>query len=1075
MRLRLFGLVVILALFVQGVDFAQAEDATYWINLGDEYYNQGDNVKAIECFLEAKNIQEKTLGKEHPDYAELLNDLGYLYKSMGDYTNTEGYYLEAKAIWERALGKEHPDYALSLNNLGALYDTLGDYARAEGYYLEAKAIWEKALGKGHPNYAASLNNLGMLYRNMGNYIGAEGYFIEAKDIWEMVLGKEHPSYAISVNNLGYLYSSMGDYARAEVYYLEAKDIREKVLGKENPNYAASLNNLGALYRNMGDYTGAEGYNLEAKEIRERVLGKEHSDYAASLNNLGAVYNSLGDYARAEGYYLEAKGIMERALREGHPSYAISLNNLGVLYRNIGDYARAEGYYLEAKDIRERALGKGHPSYATSLDSLGSLYATMGDYAKAEGYFLEAKDIRERALGKGHPDYAGTLNNLGLLYHNMNDYAGAERYFLEAKDIFDMTLGKRHPSYAISLNNLGLLYFGIGDYARAERYYLEAKGIIEKALGKEYSYYVNSLDNMFALYLSTRKFTHVITFKQESNQLNIGQVNRNFSFLSEQQRNAYWNANAYSFELSYSLSWYYPVPESNVLNYDNALFSKGLLLRTTNAVRDSIYSSGDHALIAQFEDLGRLRQQINALIQSEDRNEAYIQSLEVRAEALDKSLTQASVAFREFQADLGLGWQDVRDSLLTNEAAIEFVSFRVYDKGWTGTTQYAALVLRPGMGAPVWVPLCEEDVLAQIFSRIERFSRLGPQEQTRQLYDDYGPALYNAIWQPLEKPLEGVSTVYYSPSGLLHKIAFNAIPVGDSRLMDVYDLNLLSSTREVVYRNSMTSQTPASAVIYGGLVYDMDAESMRQEALAFVIPETGNRQAALPAELRGGNRNGWDYLDGAELERIMVQQMLNTNKIPNAVYSGVSGNEESFKDLNGKKTAVIHLATHGFFIQDIEKKDAERELLQRVGGGERGFENPLLRSGLILSGGNNAWINRSVPGIEDGILFADEVARLNLLGTELVVLSACETGLGEVNNSEGVFGLQRAFKLAGAQTLVMSLWKVSDEATKILMENFYQSWLSGISKQDAMKEAQRMLRADSRYSSPFYWAAFVVMD
>jgi len=192
-----------------------------------------------------------------------------------------------------------------------------------------------------------------------------------------------------------------------------------------------------------------------------------------------------------------------------------------------------------------------------------------------------------------------------------------------------------------------------------------------------------------------------------------------------------------------------------------------------------------------------------------------------------------------------------------------------------------------------------------------------------------------------------------------------------------------------------------------------------------------------------------------------------------VYTGAGGNEESFKNLSGKKISLIHIATHGFFIQDVEKDHDNRELLQRVGGGQKAIENPLLRSGLMLAGGNNAWTNNPVEGVEDGILFADEVARMNLVGTSVVVLSACETGLGEVNNSEGVFGLQRAFKLAGAETLIMSLWEVSDEATMFLMERFYANWLSGMDRQSAFKQARRALRAD--YEAPFYWAAFVLMD
>jgi Flp pilus assembly protein TadD len=879
------------------------------------------------------------------------------------------------------------------------------------------------------------------------------------------------------------YYIRGNYARAIECFLEVKEIYEKTLGKEHPDYATTLNNLGTLYDSMGNYGKAEVYHLEAAGILETVLGKGHPDYATSLNNLGTLYWNMGDYGKAEGYLLEAATIQETSLGKGHPSYATSLNNLGALYISMGDYGKTEGYLLQAADIMETALGKGHPSYATSLNSLGALYDRIGDYGKAEGYYLEAATILETALGKGHPDYATSLNNLGALYNRMGDYGKAEGFYLKATGILETALGKGHPDYARSLNNLGALYISMGDYGKAEGYHLEAAGIWETALGKGHPYYNTSLNNLYMLYLSTNNYTQALVSKKEADLLNTIAINQNFSFLSEQQRTAYWNANSYTFELSYSLSFFHPVQESNTLNYDNALLSKGILLRATNAVRDSIYSSGDIALIVQFEKLGQFRQQISALRQR-GGNEAYIQTLEAEAEALDKSLTQASAEFREFQNDLNLNWQNVRDSLQPNEAAIEFVSFELYDKKWTGKTQYAALVLRHGMDAPVWVPLCEETVLAGLYEKLDALKTNWegrPQDLAKALtdllYDELGHNLYTAVWQPLESVLGGVTAVYYSPSGLLHKVSFNAVPVNENlRLTDKYDLNLVSSTREVVYLKNKTAETPRSAVVYGGLRYDIDENTMRNEALAYNVLETETRiSAALSADLSRGGRGGWGYLMGTDREQLAIQRMLAANGVPPIVYSGAGGNEESFKALNGGGTSVIHLATHGFFIEDIEKSNDDRELLQRVGGGQKALENPLLRSGLILAGGNHAWANNPVAGVEDGILFADEVARMNLLGTELVVLSACETGLGGVNNSEGVFGLQRAFKLAGAKTIVMSLWEVDDRATVMLMEQFYRNWLSGKSKQEAMKEAQKSLRADERFTSPYYWAAFVLMD
>jgi CHAT domain-containing protein len=374
---------------------------------------------------------------------------------------------------------------------------------------------------------------------------------------------------------------------------------------------------------------------------------------------------------------------------------------------------------------------------------------------------------------------------------------------------------------------------------------------------------------------------------------------------------------------------------------------------------------------------------------------------------------------------------------------------------------------------VWIPLCEETQLKELFAIIKD---KGAAEQTKNLYDDFGAELYTTLWQPLEKELAGVKTVFYAASGLLHKIAFAAIPVtgnsGDKdriRLGDRYDLNLVSSTREVVNRGKTKTVTPDYAVIYGGLEYNGTAEIMQEMARGY---KTDERLASAPGRGFTPGSVEWPFLPGSESESLNIQQLLKGQHISTTLYAKQEGNEESFKNLDRSKTALLHLATHGFFLEDLEQED--RNLIQRLGGGSpNAGKNPLLRSGLMLSGSNNAWNGSPVEGVEDGILTADEIARLNLMGTELVVLSACQTGLGDVDNSEGVFGLQRAFKLAGVETLIMSLWKVDDYATSALMTVFYGEWLGGKSKQAAFKEAQRQVRAE--YPQPFYWAAFVMMD
>jgi CHAT domain-containing protein len=776
---------------------------------------------------------------------------------------------------------------------------------------------------------------------------------------------------------------------------------------------------------------------------------------------------VGDYAQAERSLLEARSIREKVLGREHPGYAVTLNNLGLLYQDMGDYAQAERCHLEARSIREKVLGREHPGYAGTLNSLGTLYYTMGDYVQAERCFLEVKVIAEKALGREHPSYAVALNNLGGLYHAIGDYAQAERYLLEAKVIREKVLGREHPDYATTLSNLGVLYSALGDYAQAERCHLEAGSIQEKALGREHPDYATTLSNMSFLYQDMGAYARATELKAEVSRLRIGMADRNFAFLSGRQRASYWDTMAFDFEGSYSLSYFYPAAASNGLNYNNTLFSKGLLLRTSNAVRDSVYSSGDTALIGRYEELGRLRQQISALRQSGgDRD--YIQSLETRAEELDKSLTRDSAAYRDLRAGLALTWQDVRDSLKKGEAAVEFAAFRVYDKKWTPRTAYAALLVNPGREAPVWIPLCDEERLKELFAKVQ--DQQSPLVQTWTLYDQNGAELYAAVWQPLEKELKGVKTLYYAPAGLLHKLAFGAVPVPgkkEVRLADVYDLNLVSSTAEAV-RRERGSGAAGPAVIYGGLEYD-GSEGVLREASGRYRKRDGAGQRTLPD---GGAWGGVGFLKGTAAETEGIAARLGRRKIPNTLYSGSLGNEESFKALDGAKTAVLHLATHGFFLEDVERNYEEQELVRQLGG-EKAFENPLLRSGLILAGANHALNGKPLEGIEDGILTADEVSQLNLTGTALVVLSACQTGLGEVNNGEGVFGLQRAFKLAGVETLIMSLWSVDDYATALLMEVFYEQWLSGKSKQAAFKEARRQVR--KKYPQPFYWAAFVMMD
>ncbi|MBP6185626.1 MAG: CHAT domain-containing protein [Saprospiraceae bacterium] len=1014
------------------------ESAMYGLccfNHGRVEYYKTDYPESEKWYLESKSIYEKTVGKKNLDYANCLFNLAVLYRVMGQFEKAEPLYIEYKDIVEHALGKEHPDYASILNNMGNLYWYMGQYEKAELLHLEAKDIREKSLGKEHPKYASSLNNLANLYSDMGQYEKAELLHRECKDIWEKSLGKEHPDIAKTLNNLAMLYINMGQYEKSEPLYLESNDIMEKALGKKHPDYASSLNNLANLYSDMGQFEKAEPLYLESNDIWEKVLGKDHPEYGNGLNSLAILYDVMGQYEKAELLYLEAKDIWEKALGKEHPDYATSLNNLATLYDIMGQYEKAEPLCLESKDIREKALGKEHPEYAASLNNLATLYQAMGQYKKAEPLYLESKDIREKALGKEHPDYAWSLNGLADLYRDMGQYEKAEPLYLESKDIWAKSLGKEHPNYARGLNALANLYFKMGQYEKAEPLYLELSLSNKRRLEKA------------TLHLSERELHNYL--------------------------------NTFSASQNSTLSFTYTTGSELLIStcYDNSLFYKGFLLQSAGRIRQLALS--DTATTEKFNRLKGYHRRLATLYSMSIAERKGISELKEKANLAEKELARAVAGYSD--AIRQVKWEDVKAGLKQSEAAIEFVHFKVNFTRKTDSILYAALLILPGAEQPKFIPLFEEKALALLVSsNTERKA-----DYVNELYTlaDRGlvklgtekSSLYELIWKPLEAYLSGIKTIYYSPSGLLHRINVDAIPVSEMEtIADKYQLITLNSTRQLVIPTQIKNANN-DAVLFGGIQFEQDSTFYNDESLLASRSRGDLSFTSVDSTLRGGT---WHYLAGTEREVNAIEKMMLTSGINPRLKKGSEATEESFKNIginNVPSPRILHIATHGYFFPDpksITKStgfNSEQESVFKIS------DHPMLRSGLILAGGNTAWQgNQTLEGREDGILTAYEISQMNLSNTELIVLSACETGLGEIQGNEGVYGLQRAFKIAGAKYLIMSLWQVPDKQTSLLMTTFYKKWLEEkMTIPDAFHAAQKQLRDNGL--DPYNWAGFVLVE
>jgi tetratricopeptide (TPR) repeat protein len=1003
-------------------------------------YNKGDILEAEKWYLEAIDIREKVLGKEHPLYAATLVNLANLYRYLNNYKKAEPLYLEAKDIRDKMLGVEHPHYAASLNNLAILYWYMGNFEKAEPLYLEAKAIREKVLGVEHPDYAASLSNLALLYKSMGIYEKAEPLFLEATIIQEKVLGIEHPNYATSLNSLATLYMDMGYYEKAEILFLEAKAIREKVLGVGHPDYAMSLTGLAVLYRNMGYYEKAEPLFLEAKTIQEKVLGIEHPDYASSLNNLAGFYMDMANYVKAAPLYLESTSIREKVLGVEHPDYATSLNNLAILYRNMGSYEKAEPLYIETLAIREKVLGKAHPDFAKSLYNLAGFYRSLGYYEKAEPLYLEAKDIHGKVFGDEHPDYAASLNNLANFYLDLGNYEKSEALYLDAKYIRKKVLGAAHPDYSQSLHNLANFY-------EKQNLFSNADPLFEEAL-------VNSQSNLV-------KAT---------------------SFLSEQELAKYAvkfrksgdNLSAYLFSRSAVEAEPGILP---TLAYDHALFYKGVLLNAASRLNPPPLASPESVEINLL--LKGYRRRLSAEYSKPIAERKGIAELEEKANHAEKELARSIAGYVD--ALRQVKWQEVKAGLKQSAVAIEFVHFKVDFSKKSDSTMYAALLILPGSERPKFIPLFEEKALALLVSsNTERKA-----DYVNELYTlaDRGliklgtekSSLYDLIWKPLEDDLSGINTIYFSPSGLLHRINFDAIPISDiETIADKYQLISLNSTRQIVIPTAL-KMVHNDAVLFGGIQFEKDSTLQKDEPLLASRSISAVSFAAVDSTLRGGT---WNYLSGTEREVNAIEKIMQTTGVNTTLKKEYEATEEAFKNIganNAPSPRILHIATHGYFFPDPKSNATGTGL-----GGEQESvfkisDHPMLRSGLILAGGNAAWQgNQTLEGREDGILTAYEISQMNLSNTELVVLSACETGLGEIQGNEGVYGLQRAFKIAGAKYLIMSLWQVPDKQTSLLMTTFYKKWLEDkMAIPEAFHAAQKELRDIGL--DPYQWAGFVLVE
>jgi len=845
-------------------------------------------------------------------------------------------------------------------------------------------------------------------------------------------------------------------------------------------YARTLYMIGYGYMQLSQFEKAVNFAFETKLIIEKTDGKTNSLYRGNLNNLAICNTILGRTEEAEAMFLEAREINGQVGGKETEEYAMITANVSHFYLRMGNYKKALQYAQEATDLSLRLTGENDPIYANSLKTLASAYGRFNDFQKSEQIYLQALSIYEKAFGKDDRQYVEVLHDLATLYSKTNQLEKSKAYFSEALAKKEKIYGKDNWSYSSTANNFGVLYIGTGEFEKAEPLLLNSLGTTETLFGPDNAENLFTLINLAILYNNMKQYG-----KSEALHLRLSNIfqklmDNALHHLSEKETRDYVDKYSYFQDCALSMAQVTsPAPPSPsslaAICFDNALYSKGFLLNA--AVRARNLLAADQADADQVILLKSIQRRLGDAYSkpTAKRDSASIASLETQANDLEKGLARNIAGYAE--ARRNVRWQDVQQQLKPGEAAVEFVRFAYYSKSAQHSTDsvfYAALVLQSGTTKPIFIPLFEIDQLNAVL----KFEGQPRPAVYNELYasSKKGDQLYNLIWKPVAAVLPENTTVYCAETGKLYRLNLGAIPTPDGKtIAEKYHLTIVGSTRQLVAEQAPAQIANNTAQLYGGIQYGLvNTGASDDSSTDGAATPRSSSFAENDSTLRADN---WNYLRWTDVEIKEAAKIMGAQGIATALKEGTDATEESFKALgeHNPSPRILHIATHGFFFPDPKNVQANNKQT----GEEKAFkvsDQPMIRSGLVLAGGNYTWKTGkpASPGMEDGILTAYEISQMNLSNTELAVLSACETGLGDLYGNEGVYGLQRAFKIAGVRYLIMSLWQVPDFQTQVFMSTFYKHWLDGkMSVPDAFRATQSDMRA--KYGDAYVWAGFVLVE
>ncbi|MBO0719595.1 MAG: tetratricopeptide repeat protein, partial [Blastocatellia bacterium] len=1016
----------------------------------------------------------------------LYTDLHRLYRA-GEFDKAESQAERVLAIREKALGAEHFEVATALNFLGNICYMKGDLAKAELMGQRALAMMEKTLGPEHPYVANSLNNLGLLYTDMGNYEKAESYHLRAVALMKRTLGLEHPLLATSVDNLASLYIQKGDYLKAEPLFQQALALKEKAFGLENPQVAQTLNNLARLYKDRGDYTKAESFYHRGLTILEKSLGPKHVIIGSILFELGDLQLDLGDYAKAESFYLRALPILENGLGPEHPDVAQLLNTLATVYIKRRDYAKAESLIQRALAALEKQMEPDNPAVASAVMNLAILNRKRGDFGTAEQLYERALASSKKVFGPEHSRIADVLKEMAILNAAKGDIAQSITLLSSANDIDERNLSS---ALALGSERQKLVYLDTFSKGTDITLSLQSRTAPQNPQALELAFTTllrrkaRGLDAMTDTIASLRR--HATPQDQELFE-KLKDARSRLATLTlkdpdTDKLDAYrTRVNALKTEIedlegklssrNYEFGKYrkdrQPVVVSAVqaaLPADSVLVEFGnftpidLKTEKSEPPRYLAYLLAPQGQ-PRWVDLGEAAP-IDQTIRAWRKSLCNPARPDVHklGRAVDEKLMRP---VRSLIGEMTRSTGGTRHLLIAPEGSLNLIPFAalVDEEDQYLVERYTITYLTSGrdllrlqttegsQSGPLVVANPEFGDPATIARRV--VARSGKSRMSNKAQFDPTQVYFQPL--PASRYEARAIKTIFPQAAVLEQEEATETALKQARGPQILHI----ATHGFFYDNALGAQEEEPTV----------SEPLSTIPFTLQLKATRDRESAEERVKQLAERG---------VDAYIIRRKVKSKGYYFRVRTGMFRNKEEAESygsmLREKGIAVEYFIAQGNQQTAAASSGKAEPMIAdlRLSRFAARIKDPLLRSGLALAGANEG-----KSGDDDGILTALEAADLDLTGTKLVVLSACNTGVGDVKNGEGVQGLRRALVLAGSESQIMSLWPVSDTATKELMTTFYQALQEGAGRSEGLRQVQlRIIHERKDRQHPFYWAAFI---